>query len=541
MKRRGSTLLTALIYTTLGLAIAMAAAGVGMLHLRFSTTGDSREQARNLAESVLARGVAQVLHAETWGQARTADQTIRVEGGDLPEGAWGLLSFNEGVAGTRGVEPSYNNLGNPDALAYHGLTIPGQVVHLQAEAVYGGQRQKADCFLYVPPYPDALAASGKIEASALFVSAITDATQFHGDLSTVDEQYKRPGNIMSNSPADDAVHLGPGCEVKGNVQAVGRVQLTPGVRVQGSVRQGLEPQAIPTFPIDQYLSNYRNTYSRTELLGGYSSAGNLVCDWLFVAQDNATVYGDLEMKSGILVVPGDLRVTGKISGDGTIVCGGTLRVDQAGSFSGDNLIAILARGDIYLHGDGPTTSFVQGLVYTEGDLHANNLTVLGSVVANGPPGSGGLEIQNARFIQAPYASQTTHAAPFDLGEVASPYRTTDYDDDTIAVMAWYDAVSQTYSVNVKGHDNGHEWPNAQDLGSAHGLTYAQVVDFAADKYESFQGMGQGRRDNAGARRDLSHYFDDIRKPDVPDIHLDLRVNKVLDPAENARVLYWRVR
>ena len=74
-----------------------------------------------------------------------------------------------------------------------------------------------------------------------------------------------------------------------------------------------------------------------------------------------------------------------------------------------------------------------------------------------------------------------------------------------------------------------------------GLTYAQVVDFAADKYESFQGMGQGRRDNAGARRDLSHYFDDIRKPDVPDIHLDLRVNKVLDPAENARVLYWRVR
>ncbi|MEW6279763.1 MAG: hypothetical protein AB1758_14140 [Candidatus Eremiobacterota bacterium] len=534
-RRQGSALASSLLYSILGLAIALVAAGAGFLHLNFSNTNDNRQQARNLAESVLARGIACILNSEDYGKSRAPAFTVLLQGGDLPPRVWGALTFDPGTASSRGIPCSTNNLGNPDPVSFQGRSIPGQVAHLTAEAVWGGQHQTVECFLHVPPYPDALAASGEIRSSGLFVAAVTEAGQFTGNLDTIPEAARRPGNIMSNSGASDAVVLGPGCDVRGSVQAVGGVRLSPGVRVQGDVRQGLDPEPIPAFPVDDFVANFSAVYSRMVLPPG--STGDITVDWLTVVDGDLTVNGDCTLDSGILCVSGDLWVQGKFVGQGTVVSSGSVRVDQAGSLVGEDLVALLASGDVRLEGIGPSNSFFKGLIYTEGNLRGRNVTVVGSVVANGGPGAGQLQLDNVGIIQAPVAAQTAHGRPCDLG--TWPYARPEFDDDTIAVLARYDESTGRYSVVAKGHDNAAEWPDPHDLGGAEGLTFQEAVDWCAEKYESFQGAGQGRRDDALARQVMQGYLDELRQPQVRSLHLDLRLNRVLDPAENARIVMWR--
>jgi hypothetical protein len=172
--------------------------------------------------------------------------------------------------------------------------------------------------------------------------------------------------------------------VAGDVQAVGNIQLAPGddCQVGGEVRGGALPVSLPQVnlqaldPAGPGCVDLPASMTSQTLSGRGRASGSLL------------VNGDLELDAALLFVAGDLRVRGGVKGKGAIVVLGTTTIENGCSLDAGHRLALLSRGDVTLTGGGAQGSFFQGLVYTEGRLTANQLTLVGSVLAqgNGPVG-----------------------------------------------------------------------------------------------------------------------------------------------------------
>jgi len=121
-------------------------------------------------------------------------------------------------------------------------------------------------------------------------------------------------------------------------------------------------------------------------------------DW--VREGNLVVKDLVKLQGNRLYVTGDLEIQGQTLGFGTIVVGGEIHFggmnqtrpelpdeddDDNGTTSqvSSNKLAVYAHKGITLRGKGADVSFFRGLLLSAGKIHAEKISVIGSLVAVG--------------------------------------------------------------------------------------------------------------------------------------------------------------
>ncbi len=409
---RGMTVGGTLLAVAVLAALAAALASLCVTHIRTSNRAESALHASNLARSAIAQAIAEVLNNQEYGVGQLPEETVAVE----TEHGTAYLSFNPDLAEQQGVMNSTNNAaGTTTAEGGDGRVVPANSVHLVARGHSGGVVRQVETILSVPSFPWALAANGEVVIrDGAIVGSLPEGVwpPNPGDL--------EPADIVSNSTSDTAILLGSGSRVLGNVETPGQVVLADStVQVDGQIREAAEPNTLPQMKAEEFdpevlgiafddvtgVSAAAVTSATTSGGGtgaaasGFSLAGAARHDGDMTISDNVTLEG------GALFVDGNLTVNGNIQGTGILVVDGDITVTSGVTLDGATKVAIVSSGKVTLRGVGPTSSSIRGLFYAEDGLLAEEITVVGALIAAGP--DAGVELVNSRALSQSVQSSTT--------------------------------------------------------------------------------------------------------------------------------------
>lgn len=394
----GNILLGVLVLTL----VVFTALSASLSHLHMASASTRQEHARNLAEAALAETLTKLLQSDfEFGRNGTDGVEVTVAG--LPDGK-GVVSFDPGQLPDH--QSTNNSDSDSDAQGAGDHVVPARTVHLVARGQVGSAISWMECVYFKPPFPDGLAASGPVEANALYLAGVRQARSYPGgDPAGIPDEELIPANLFSNADqgltdGQAAAEVGPGSLIKGTAGAVGTVAVDPESVVEGEVLPNSNRRAIPQIDIRERINALRpNAVALTY------SGGNLTLNpnWFSRNSGSLSVTGDLILNGSALLVEGNLEVSGAITGTGIILVDGEviLRGGRSNVVSTDQ-VAIASTGDFELAGNSPDTSYFQGLVYCEGNLKARNITVVGATVVNGQDGAiGSAELDNVRFVLTP--------------------------------------------------------------------------------------------------------------------------------------------
>lgn len=393
-RRSGSALGTVLLLLSVGLLISFTAASLGVFNAQLSTAQEAHDHAKNLAESAVARALAELAKREDFGADRAAGKAIVVTVPGLPTNWKGFLSFNPTEASGQSTGYSSNYF-NRDTHQMGSLNrdVPPNTIHLVGLGVCGTTRCQVECLYYKPPYPYGLGSSGLIEAENVLVAGIKSGAPFSGNYAGLPANQKTPAHVFSNrassGPGDASLRLGPGCDIRGNAGAVGNVTVAGDSTVEGEVQPYTYKRPIPEINIDAIYNQIATaagdwTFSgagQAPVRGGGNGTSSPFTGYMVLSGDQA-FSGNLNMSGCALFVDGDLDVGGTVRGTGIILSRGDIRLHSGAAFDATESLALCAKGDIHLTAANRDSYFFHGLVYSEGDIYANGITVLGSVVAN---------------------------------------------------------------------------------------------------------------------------------------------------------------
>jgi len=532
--RKGSALGTTIILTTLSLVMLLLMGQMCVFHLQFSSEVERRQQALNLAESAIHEGLAALLADDTYGG------DVRVTHPDYPEGSFGQLTFaHTGAWSTNNLKKNVNAAGWE-------RVVPPSAAHLVGTGRVGGVTEVVEAVYVRPPFPKAMLASGPIEAKGhLSVSGVAAGAPADNRL---------PGSIASNSastdPAHPAIRIGPACSISGDVSAPGRIDVDAAAHVGGSINSQAGPQPVPPLDVPMLISRVR-TVTGTQVLAG--TLPSTTVDWYSGCTGSLRVEGDLILKDGVLWVDQDLVVTGGIQGQGLVLVKGNVEIQAGTALGAQNLVALAAGGDVTLRGQDRSSYYFQGMVYTEGNLIAREITVLGSVVANGAEGRGGIELENVNLVQTVGSVETNYGIPqrslfYDPNK--PPGTPPDQKDTYLSISPNWDPASQKYRYTVHVictnpkrlvnqtwadlHDDPNDKPKAVTPPGQQPKTVQQL---AYDIYNDRPAVDG----NAGTRDTILKTLAKVRaNPTAPEV-MTLSLNNLLAPSERARVLLWHHR
>jgi len=526
----------------------------------FASAIEEQMAARNLAESALQQSMITVLRSpnQSWGSARLPGETTLVSSTLNPR-AYGVVSFNAGVARAQKVPLSNNNLrGGSVVSGSLEREVPCNTVQLVARGVCGDSVKTLEMLFYVPPFPNALASEGPIRSTGgLLVGGVSDPSKFSGSFQDLPPEEQLPAHVISNSNSPEAVKLGPGARVMGNVGAVGGVVLDTSVEVSGMVRQHMDRQEIPKLDLDSLFSR----------LGGQIGSDSLASDitalnlaWNAHCNTPLTIHGDLNLDGGVLVVHGDLTVQGGIFGQGAIFVDGVTRVVGGALFHSSDQVALVSRKRIELNGAGKASSFFQGMMYSEEEIAASDVTVLGAVIARG---LGGLELNDVNLINSPVTISLIDG--IELRNYS--------DDDTVQVIIRVQSRDPKtgkplgYKVSFSGRSNEPrspgspvQWSRLDQQVSVPALAtnlkgYDEIKAFLSSNMQVGAGYARDSyRPNWLWNNDGSDHFPDPapdplreylnrlegKHSDPSGVYtLNLNPNEALGVLERSRVLLWR--
>ena len=393
----GGTLLAVAILA----ALAAALASLCVTHIRTSNHTESALHASNLARSAIAQAIAEVLDNQEYGVGRLPEETVMLE----TEHGTAYLSFHPEQAQQKGVSHSTNNAAGTTTIeGGQDRVVPANSVHLVAMGTSGGVVRKVETVLSVPSFPWALAANGQVVIrDGAMVGSLPEGV-WPPSLADLE-----PADLVSNSTSDTAILLGAGSRVLGDVETPGKVVLADSsVQVDGQIREAAEPNTLPQMKAEDFdpavlgiafddLTGLSGTdlASTTTAAGGTTSTG-------FTLSGAARHDGDLQvdqdiaLTGAVLYVEGDLTVNGNIQGNGIVVVNGDITVSSGVTLDGATKVAIVSAGKVTLRGVGPTSSSIRGLFYAEEGLLAEEITVVGALIAAGP--DAGVELVNSRAL-----------------------------------------------------------------------------------------------------------------------------------------------
>lgn len=408
MRRRGN-LLTVITWGGLLAALGFALAGLSVQHLSAMTIHSNRQEAQNLARSVVSKAIERLLSDPTFCKTPQPGQILKVELQGSRPGAVGLLSFHQGTAGDNQIAYSVNNLkGTQPVPGANNRPVAPAQAQLIGEGRSGGSVRKVVAVLAVPPFPYAIAAAGPVSAQGgLTLGALEAAPE--GDLPADAPLF--PADLLSNFPGSQAIFLGANTRIAGDVKAAGGVDLDPNapegsIRVEGTIKSGAAPEALPKIPLSDYdPQNKPFTALNSEVYSNPLRVAGVMRRQGGLRADNG-----LALDSGLLFIDGDLTVHGGLSGKGVVVCTGKVTLDGQNHLESGNGVALLAGKDLSITGQDSDSSYFQGLVYTEGTFQANRVSIVGTLIAAGRNDEP-VTLVRSRVLQAPERGVSVELAP----------------------------------------------------------------------------------------------------------------------------------
>ncbi len=354
MGKRGMTIGAILLLVTIITLALFTVVAVSFFHLNLSNQLVDQWQARNLAESAIATALGQVWQNQQFGQARAVGETIEVASAYAPAESEGILTFNKAKASELGLPFSTNNFESAVSVqGGNGRQIPDSAVHLVALGRCLKARYRLEVIYYIPPYPNALAATGPVLSSGgLLVAGVESTRTFAnvGSTSSMAQEELLAAHIVSNSQKSRAIQIGANSTVKGDVIAVGGIDLHPSVEVAGEVRTLAGKQPVPDLDVESIFTKLAQVPGDTQLAGGGSPLGDLQIDFFTEAQQEMVVHGDIYLNGGVLYCHKDLHVTGKVHGNGAVFGLGKITIQSGADVSAIDTVALVSKKAIHLEG-----------------------------------------------------------------------------------------------------------------------------------------------------------------------------------------------
>lgn len=547
-KSRGVTIGTYITAMAVFAVLTMTLVAMAVQHLFFSSLVQQQQAARNLAEAVLYQALIEVLRSpnQSYGARALASEQVTVAGGVYGNQARGRVTFHPQTAHDQGLPLSINNFSGTGLRTGHGdRQVPANTLHLVARGECGSARKTLEMLYYIPPFPNALASEGPVRSlGGLLVAGVKDPEKFPGNYDQVAPEDRSPSHVMSNFDGPAAVDLGPGANIQGNVGAVGGVKLDPGVIVAGAVRQHMEPQPLPDLDLDAIFSSLNSQYGKdilpSTIPNDYQLSWNAQCD------TDLHVRGSLQLNNGVLFVRGNLTVDQGVKGEGAIFVGGETLIRRGSDLLASDQVALVSRRKITLQGNGRNSFYFQGLLYSEEEILANNMTVVGAVIARAA-----LELNEVNLINAPVTVSLIEG--LELRNHS--------DDDTVQIIIRVeerDPESRRplrYKVQLRGFSDDAPTLLSPPIEQS-GLTgYDDIKAFIAQAEGQINGWKKNsyRADwywNASEEdksaifgtNPLRNYLDALEGKNPDPSHrftLNLNPNEVLGVLDRSRVLLWR--
>ncbi|MBT9581871.1 hypothetical protein IV102_00890 [bacterium] len=389
-RQRASSL--GVVVVTLALLVLMVflAISSGLRHLEIANHMVLRSRARDAAESILHLSIAKVCKNGSFGQNYAAGACLRVAAPDLADECRAVVSFDQGVASSERIPYSTNNLASDSSVAGDGRSVPAHAVHLVALGCCRSEKIQIETVFINPPFPSGCASRGPVKLKAVnlwgFPPDRVPAAPLLPDPNV-------PAHVYTNSVLPDALDLGPGCDIYGDAAAVGGIKLDPGANVRGEMRPGSQPNQVPHFDIAAMYG------SIAQYVGQVPYQPGKPVQTFCVLGSDLTVAGDLELEGGVLAVRGNLTVAGQVKGQGLILATGNVSARTGAAFVGQRKLALLAGGNLDLSGQNSATYTFNGLLYAHGSIQAHDLTVLGSLISDGPTGSEIVKLERVAVVQ----------------------------------------------------------------------------------------------------------------------------------------------
>ncbi|MDQ7826462.1 MAG: hypothetical protein RDV48_26910 [Candidatus Eremiobacteraeota bacterium] len=462
----GAALATVLMVIFLMMMISFVLAGTSVFHMSTVQREGNAARARNMAESVIAIAIESVMKDVYYGTSGNTGYTDIVQARDSTgsDSAVGLLAFSDTrakdvvnpVTGTKVCIPwSLNNIKKDTSANGCGRTVPKNGLHLVGTGICNGTVRQIETIIHVPQFPYVIASSGKFQSSGgLLVTAVKKMEDASAGADKIKPDNVVPGHLASNSTADStgdkAITLGKETKVTGNVQSSGGVKVDAdgGTEIQGETRTHADPVPLPKIDITQYNFSKEELPYVEDLKG---SIEGMTIEGYCRSKGDLTVTGDLKLDGAKLYVDGDLHIFGGLKGKGGVFVTGKTIIEKGSSLDTDNMAVLAGKGDVSICGNGKDKSAFQGVVYTEGNFLANNITLMGSFLTNAPEENttaavgttsapaqnGSMEISNADLVEVPQytkvkipivskitvATTTTSASAYGVSayQVAGPW------------------------------------------------------------------------------------------------------------------------
>jgi hypothetical protein len=413
-KLRAFSLGAILLCLAVLVSILFIAVSASLSHLNLMNSVSQGQQAKNLAESALSKAMEQIILSDyTWGRSGNENIVVTTEGLNDAEGT---LTFSRTEAPD--AYSTYNLESDASVVGAGNMTIPKAAIHLVARGRVGNTERWMECVFHKPPYPDGLVASGSVEASGLLLTGVKRSDGYAGgDPAKVNPEDQTPANLFANAQdtpsGKPAITLKEDCEIHGSVGSPGKIEVYPSNTIEGEILPGSEPRPLPSLDIRERIDTLNpNTVS-------VPPGPDVVLheNWFNHSPGALTIDGDLDLNGSALTVNGDLIINGAIKGVGVILVDGWVDIRDGGSsVVSTDQVAIAATGDVKLSASSSEGNYFQGLVYSEGNVEASNITVVGTLVTRGQNGkAGNVELKNVRFVRTPGSVQLNLTAQRGFG------------------------------------------------------------------------------------------------------------------------------
>lgn len=438
-KKHGVGLGTVLVVVALVVTLGFALAGASVQHLNVQSRLTNSARALDVARAAVNLGLERVLTNQDYGKDSGTDTLQEFKDS---QGAVGRITFNPIQADKLGIPVSLNNLqGTEVKSGSTGQVVPLKTVHLVGVGTFRNVTRKVEVMLSLPPYPYAAASDGPINARQVVVGAVPPGTALG-----MPPAKLKPANLLSNAEGGQALTLGEGSTVTGDLMAKGGIKVDQSAQVKGLVRPNQEERELPIWKTDDYdpkllgrpYLELQESYSASpsgtgrkpgesttslsqEPSNRASSNGAAVKFTGTVRrQGNLNIEGDLDVEGALLFVDGNLNVNGALTGKGVVVANGDLTIRDHAEVDAQDKVALLAKKKLTLKGEGRASSLITGILYSEGGFEASQLTLRGVVISReGASGTKAVTLNGTRLVKEPEAvtvtvAPTTQSATFSV-------------------------------------------------------------------------------------------------------------------------------
>lgn len=375
-KRTGSSLAATLCFIAVLVTLALTMSSYSISHMTVSRRAINDKIARDMAESAMSLAVGKIMEQQTWAG------DIDFAPAEDPA-TYGRVTFSAAKARDWQIDRSFNNLSGNQSVQGSGRTLGPETLQIVAFGTSHGVSTRIEQLIHIPPYRYALVSSGDLTSvGGMLVGGVDDPGLLANGVAALRPEQLQNGYLAANSAADQAIFLDSSAaqptRVTGGVEAVGGIKLGKFTRVAGSVQEHAAAAKMVSFRLQDYDPQERGDLNTLT----DSSVTQLIVRGVNRRQGDLTIAQGLDIRSGYLYVDGDLTVHGGIRGTGCVFATGNVTIHGVSTFASDAREAILAGGDIHIEGSDQDKSLFQGVLYTQGDFSARQVTLLGTVLAS---------------------------------------------------------------------------------------------------------------------------------------------------------------